>query len=265
MSAPTVGLDCVPFLVLGQSRRTEIERALRAAVAGVLGEWIAAGDTRMETRTANEFRLECRERRSGRVHWMRFADSHELACFCFVDDKLLQASLEANPRGCAVMSGYTPLTIKMQQELHEMLAARVASALRLALNGSAEGGSLPDLMAEPTSHRWIVCSCDTPAHITIGFHPRLLERLSPARPPASKSGEAVMGRKGAIRANTVALHAVLGEAEIGCADLTRLAEGDVLVLNQDLTAMVKLLNADGALVASAQLGSADGRLALHLV
>jgi flagellar motor switch protein FliM len=63
----------------------------------------------------------------------------------------------------------------------------------------------------------------------------------------------------------VALHAVLGEAEIGCGDLSRLAEGDVLVLNQDLTATVKLLNADGALVSQAQLGTRDGRLALHLV
>lgn len=269
MNAQSASTSYTPILVIGESRRAAIARALRTILADVLGDWVASADVRVEVRTHAEFRAHCKERRTGRAYTMRFADSHERVCLCIVDDRLLQAALDPSARGSVSLGGLSGLAAQVQGELHETLAARVASALRATLAGPSESWSLSDFVAEEALQRWIVCSLEgAPAHVVIAMHPSAVEQLNPTKQPANRPLEPLeplVARRAAIRADSIALEAVLGEAEIGCGDLARLAEGDVLVLDQDLTATVKLQSVDGVLVSMAQLGRSGERLALHLV
>lgn len=80
----------------------------------------------------------------------------------------------------------------------------------------------------------------------------------PARTPLTRPREAI----GSTR---VRLQATLGHASIGLADLRRLSEGDVLVLDRALDQGASLLAAGlPEPVASAELGAADGRVTLAL-
>ena len=84
-------------------------------------------------------------------------------------------------------------------------------------------------------------------------------------PPAQPSTTAVAALGSALASTGVTIEATLGRAEIGVTDLRRLAKGDVLVLDREIEAGVRLgLAGSGHALGAARLGEAGGRLTLTL-
>jgi flagellar motor switch/type III secretory pathway protein FliN len=93
--------------------------------------------------------------------------------------------------------------------------------------------------------------------------PVLVDALLAGR-PAVASREPMTGRRSASAEQPVALSAVLGSATVSWRDLTELCIGDVIVLDQALSAPCVLHIGGTTAVADAQLGHIDNALAAQV-
>jgi hypothetical protein len=91
----------------------------------------------------------------------------------------------------------------------------------------------------------------------------LIDALLAGR-PAVAGGEPMAGRRSASAEQPVVLSAVLGSATVSWRELTDLCIGDVIVLDQTLSAPCVLHVGGTAAVADAQLGHVDNMLSAQV-
>jgi len=83
------------------------------------------------------------------------------------------------------------------------------------------------------------------------------------RPPSMPAAD-LLARRNAIGTEHVELNAAIGHVELPFSELREVAVGDVLMLNESLTALVKLSTCTGVKFAEAMLGRRENKVALQI-
>jgi flagellar motor switch/type III secretory pathway protein FliN len=258
MSGAAMASEHVPYLVLSERRRASIALSLRQILGDVIGR-----DMPVTVSLVSESKQQTADNAKGKVWALHSADGAAV-CHCFVGDGFLHAILASNARGGRMSVEPGSVAALVKEAVHEAMGVRLASAWKLSLARDSNAVSFRDV-SQPQMHRWIACAFgDAPAAVLL-VHPSIIERCVPADVRQSPSNERIVKRAQAIRHNEVHIEVVLGEAEVTCADLAKLAVGDVLVVDRELSAPVDVVTADGRVVGGARLGREGARLAAHLV
>jgi hypothetical protein len=99
--------------------------------------------------------------------------------------------------------------------------------------------------------------------VELALAPELVDALVGPR-PAAPSGERMTSRGDASREECVRLSAMLGTAAVSWRDLTALAAGHVIVLDQSLDSSCVLLVGGKGKLGDAQVGAVNGSLAVQI-
>jgi flagellar motor switch protein FliM len=100
--------------------------------------------------------------------------------------------------------------------------------------------------------------------ITLMLTSRMVELLAPAQAARGRDSSPITRRRRAVADESVRVEAMLGEAEVSLRELMQLAVGDVIVLDQPLTAAGRLALPDGRTLAPAVLGRSGDRRAVSV-
>jgi flagellar motor switch/type III secretory pathway protein FliN len=264
--------DTVPYLVLGETRR----RTLQERLGVLVDSWYATWAPENMAEPLAELTAD--------------GASRELAarndCWVFVasrgDETLLQATvpgdflriLSGAGSGAGIFTGSMEAS---QVGLAARLTERVVAALctdiaRSALPASpcstrriGESGT-PEAMRRGPGAQTLLVSIATdkprPA-LELLLTSVVVDGLLAGR-PAVTSREAMTGRRKATSEQLVAVNAVLGTATVSWRDLLALCVGDVVVLDQDLSAPVTLQVGEAIPIADAQLGRLENTMAAQV-
>ena len=247
-----------PLLVLSDSRRATMATQLRTLLARYVGEDVVVG-----VHSISEFRQQVKDHLPGALRSLH-AGLQEVSR-CFLADTLLQDVLTEGGRSS--LSQTSAIAFDVQSQLHGLVCAQLASLWRLTPHEDASSRSLRDVVADSALAQWFVCVATRPAHpqplLAIFLSAAIVDQWVP-RARSAVPEEKVLPRKAAIRDNDVRVDVVLGDVDVGCVDLTQLAVGDVLVLNQELTSPAKLQSIAGTFIAKVQVGRVGERLGVHI-
>jgi flagellar motor switch/type III secretory pathway protein FliN len=262
--------EALPYLVLGDSRRALLAQKLR----GVITEWGRRWVGELQPTVVVEPAVP--KARAGSD-----APSHDC---CVVDlgsqqrprmhilcpATLLPALLGARHTLPDISSACAraPIAAALQSELLESLGnylARAAGEADLPVHVGRWSAHCLD--QPPPRKRWIAVTVSfdgiRPA-LSLLLDSQLAARFAPGAPSVERR-DGLAKRRAAIRAAAARVEVVLGDAEVEFAQLTDLAIGDVVVLNQALTSPAQLYSANGARIGAVQLGQVGAQLAVSML
>jgi hypothetical protein len=259
----------VPYLVLGESARKALAESVRARIERWRNHWLPERpmSVRVDVLEANE-----------QVHDIRF---HEAACFRLAEGARPSALLLLPNRCVPQIAGASgdvgdslngpalPHTLAAQLELESLRALarefRTLGTLDPTVERLCDTTAL-DLQRRYSALRYVS------ARVTLGeskcplmflLSPELIQSSIPghARPAGS---EVLERRSAAIADECIGIEALLGEGEVLICDLARLAVGDVIVLDRNLTEPAVLSVRGGGRIAAASPGKVDACRAVQI-
>jgi flagellar motor switch/type III secretory pathway protein FliN len=258
------------YLLLGDSRRRSLTHRLRQCVAQWRAEWTAEDPP--------EIRVELCELAAA----VPVNDGHEVQYFRA--GALQSVMVFAVPASSAAwMAGVCGMRLPYADRSNDV--AEIAAGLELAavemlarriLAAADAGASTVEgttARVQPLDIRQLLAARYVAANVTgddgrdlfnLLISPALVNALLPA-PRAVQSTEQMQRRTLAVADESVALEAVLGSSEVSVADLTKLAVGDVMVLNESLSSPAELRIRGGERVAMVSIGRLAGRRAIAVM
>ena len=261
-----------PYLLLGESRRRLLQERLSALIERWYRHW--APDKAGELFT--EWLAEPGTRQTARAESWGFAASQG-------DELLLQAVVRAD--FLRVLSGFghgEGVFIHSMDSSQGHVAAALTEEIMTALCLTIAQAALPTagctvkpldpLTLDPAALRRrrrtqaltvSIATEKTRPAIELTLAPVLIEALLAERPPVS-SREPMAARRSASTEQPMRLNAVLGSATVSWRELTDLCVGDVIVLDQALSAPCVLQVGASTIVADAQLGQVNNALAAQV-
>ncbi len=255
----------VPFVVLGDTRRRTLADAVRTRVERWRAQWVPG------------------QERSVRVDVPESGDGdarvHEVICFrvsgaCPPLVMLVPARCIPQVVGVRGDAGASASASSESRGLVERLELRALTALarefRTAdvLEPQVERIALPvaGVQHEYAALRYAsvrVTLDEAKCPILFLLSPELVSTVVPVKPSVA-GAERLDRRAVAIAEEVVGIEAVLGEGEVSLADLTRLAVGDVLVLEQKLGEPASLAIRGGPAIVGAAPGRVDSMRAIQI-
>jgi hypothetical protein len=274
-------LEAIPYLVLGDARRLRLQERLGAVVDSWYRTWAPP--------TAAEPLAELVADVSGRDNTVRgdawifeAAKAQEILLKAIVPVDFLRL---LNWVGTATGSSgvFTSTVDASHGDLTAQLSEKVIAALCMEIIQSALPGvhcsvqrlrQTPGVAAAPVSAaarrnsgaQTLVVSTltDRPRPVLeLLLTPVVVDALLPGR-PAVTNREILSGRRKASQEQRVSLNAVLGDATVSWPDLQSLCVGNVIVLEQSVSAPCSLQIGDGSPIADAQLGLQGSALAAQV-
>jgi flagellar motor switch/type III secretory pathway protein FliN len=255
----------VPILVLGETRRRTLADAVRARVERWRAQWAPGAEhsVRVTVPESHESAARLPETVGFRVS----GDRPSLVM-------LVPARCIPQVVGVLGDAGASAPGVSEPHSLVEQLELRALTALAREFRTSG--------IPEPQVERLALATADlqqeyaplryVAAHVTLGeakspilvlLAPETVSALLPAQVNRA-SAERLDRRTSAIAQEVVGIEAVLGEGEVGLADLARLAVGDVIVLEQKLGDAASLTIRGGAPIVAAALGRVDSMRAVQI-
>jgi flagellar motor switch protein FliM/N len=274
--------DPVPYLVLGETRR----RRLQDRLGGLLDGWYRNWASEPTAGGAHpELSIEVSHRESAlRGDVWTFIASRG-------DETLLKATVPVDvlrvlggvgpPAGTGVFThtmdasrgeGFTALLTEriattLCTDITKSAFPAAQASVRRVGTGSAAGAVVALASARRNSMmQTLVVSIGTDRprpFLELTLTPMIIDALLADRPGIA-SGEGLTGRRKASQEQPVTVNAVLGTAKVSWRDLQALCVGDVIVLEQSLSAPCTLRVGADIPVADAQLGRIGNSLAAQI-
>jgi hypothetical protein len=255
----------VPWLVLGEARRGQLLERLDTIVHDWHGTWSSAGAAEPAAVLSAEPGV--LEARGGAV---TLVARHESLV-------LLHATASADVARMLVGVGAPDGALAAVITRPDGLTLSLAEGAVRALCGKLVQAAFADMSCTVERQRTVPAvgarrNRGVAATVTLGksrialemlLAPELVDALLGDR-PAVTGPEPLVSRRRASSEERVQLSALLGAASVSWRDLTTLAAGDVLVLEQSLESPCALVAGGSGKVAEAQLGSRAGSLAVQI-
>jgi hypothetical protein len=270
--SPTTG-SIVPFLLLGDTRRAALVSSIGQSVGQWQREWLPDRALRIG--------VDVQEARSQPID----IRVHEAACFrvrlmrqellvLVVPQRAICGLLGMPAAGTDVSSRFADehsLAAALEREALRRLAcvlltgAGFASVATLELERDTLGAA--EVLRKHATSRYVSASIalgDPRCVLSTLLTPALVEKLAPLQAAPVQEPEHVERRRAGVAAESVAVEAVLGNAEVSITELAALAVGDVVVLEQSLTDSAYLAMPGGQRVGAAALGRVEGKRAIQM-
>lgn len=256
----------VPLLVLGESRTSALRQRLDSVVKSWHQTWSSEGASPPVTELATEGAEH--ETRNGAVAIVASRDETVLLCAIASGDigRLLVGAGAAE--GLAAVSPPTEglsasLTENIIRELCKYIVESALPGARCTLERQPPSSRhIANLTAARSIAATVAFGKGLPA-IELVLEAEVVDALLGPR-PLGASSEGMTSRRRATNDQSVRVTAVLGTAAVSWRDLTTLAAGEVLVLDQTLESPCALVVGDDTRIADAQLGTRGGALAVQI-
>jgi flagellar motor switch/type III secretory pathway protein FliN len=254
-----------PFLLLGESRR----QALIERISRDIGQWQRSWlpDRELPVRVdVVEARGAAVDIRTMEGATFRARVGKEMPLALIVPARSMPVLAGAHPSGMDATSRFAD-EHSLAATLEREALRRLATALLGGSNAELEhcAGTSAEMLRELGAARYLR------AGITLGERTLLIALLSPAfvetvapRRSAAATAERVERRRAAALIESVAVEALLGNAEVTVSELAALALGDVIVLDRKLTDAGDLSVRNGERIGDITLGQLDGRRAVQI-
>jgi hypothetical protein len=261
--------EALPYLVLGDSRRALLAQKLRGVTVEWGRRWIGELQPTVviepavpKAKAASDAAghdclvIDVGNRQRPRMHML---------CPATLLPALLgnRHTLPEISAGCA----RAPIAAALQSELLESLGnclARAAGEADLPVHVSRWS---PHCLDGPLRKRWIAVTVSFDgirAVLSLLLDSQLAARFAPGTANVDRR-DGLAKRRAAIRAAAARIEVVLGDAEVEFSQLTDLAIGDVVVLNQTLTSPAQLHSTNGTKIGAVQLGQVGTKLAVSMM
>jgi len=247
----------LPFGVLAR-------KAIKAPIGAAVGEWSTLWFGR-RFQTVNfrptEHKPWSTADDSG---WLRYGGMVALSYGAAARDRLIGSALDCPFASLALSPADEEVVGRFEADLFGDLAARIEAALGLESRPAAPPRGLDAPFGPAGGLEVEVRDPDGHSALRIAAPLEAVMPLCKASLPPPRRRLAIRSRRSeAIGAVQVTLQATLGHAEVGLADLRRLTQGDVLVLDRTLDEGAILASSDnGTPLARARLGADGDRMTL---
>jgi hypothetical protein len=255
-------MEVRPYLVLGDRDRSALLARIETALLEWCEEWLAPG--------AREFRLSPVSRpQAGR--WLVGDSDGERNVALGYPGNWIEAA------GALLTAGTPPeqpaasaseLAAQLAEAMLKDLVVKTLRSCSGADPGNTRwgGDAPPDAWLSPgTGATMFSCELSPAVPLVVALSPELVLASLPKMRPQSAARDALVTIRSALGDCPVTLEAVLGEADIELEDLSRLAAGDVIVLDRKLDDSLLLRLGAGDPVIRIQLGAADGKKAAQVL
>jgi hypothetical protein len=265
----------VPVLLLGESRRRRLHERLTATVERWYRLWAPArsGDVFVEL-AGDAQSLES----TVRAEAWAFAGDGEVGdpwLYLSAPTDFLRILSGVGPSEGVFTTSFESPSGSLAAALTEDILGVLCRELQQAAGTSkvrtihrVEAGAIdPSASRRSAQRQMVVISIATDrvrALLELSLSPGFVDACLGQRPRIT-SREALVGRRQAIGDEaTISVRAVLGQTLVSWADLNALSIGDVIVLDQPLSAACSLQVGDTGSIADAQLGRVDSVLAAQI-
>jgi len=262
------GAPAVAFVLLGDKHRASLRLLLMQCVSTWWLSWKASSDA-IEVQVRDE--IPGRDAKPGRAtgDWVLARNAAGASLFAVRTSPEFMAALAGASAPAAAISGaFTAdelareLRLEVVKSLCRALLDR-AKTSDASMNALSAGERLP---TEGHPGRMICVDVNlgaARAAVTMLLAPTLIEQFA-LRSTATLPQEKLSPRRAAIRDETTRVEAVLGSVEVTLRDLAKLAEGDVIVLEQPLGQAGHLTTPDGARITKIVLGRTGAQRAVSM-
>jgi flagellar motor switch/type III secretory pathway protein FliN len=261
--------EALPYLVLGDSRRALLAQKLRAVMVEWGRRWVGDLQSTVVVETAVAKTKPGSDGPSQDCFVVNVGNQQRARMHMLCPATLLPALLGDRHTlpDISAAGARAPIAAALQSELLESLGnclARAAGEADLTVHIGRWTAHCPD---EPLRKRWVAVTISFDGirpMLSLLLDSQLAARLAPGTANADRR-DALAKRRAAIRAASARVEVVLGDAEVELAQLTDLAVGDVVVLNQTLTSPAQLYSTNGTKVGAVQLGQVGTKLAVSMI
>lgn len=258
----------VPLLVLGSSRRRMLHERLTAIVMSWYKAWASEGVTQPTVTLATD--PMSREPRGGTVTLLALHEGMPVIYALGTADvaRLLVGVGTADGALAALISPADGLSLSLAEGVvrglcSEILQAAFPDSACALERQRAHGVGGPGAPVRDRNTPVIVSFGKARPAVELALAPELVDALLGPRPRVS-SAERLTPRRQAGGEERVRVSAMLGTAVVSWRDLTALAAGNVLVLDQTLDSSCVLLVSGKDKLGDAQVGVVDGSLAVQI-
>jgi Na+(H+)/acetate symporter ActP len=259
---------CVPLLVLGGARRRMLQDRLTTIVRGWHKAWASEGIAEPTVTLAAD--PISREPRGGTVTILGLREGAPVIYANATADVARLLGGVGAPEGAlaAIISPADGLSLSLAEGVVRGLCSEIVKA------GFPNGECVLERQRVHFAHGPGTASRDRNTHVSLTFGkarppvefslaPELVDALLGSRPTVS-STERLTSRRNASSEERVRVSAMLGTAVVSWRELTALAAGNVLVLDQTLDSSCALLVSGKGKLGDAQVGAVNGALAVQI-
>ena len=257
----------VPLLFLGTARRRALQERLSTLVKSWYQTWASDAATEPTVTLASD--SVAREPRSGTVTLLAKRDGAILISAVGNADVVRMLVGVGAPEGAlaAMISPADGLSLSLAEGVVRALCSDILKAAfpssdcvlerqRVSHSGSASSA------IRDRNTPVVVAFGKGRAAVELSLASELVDVLAGPRP--SVAGERLTPRRHASNEERVRVSAILGTATVSWRDLTALAAGHVIVLDQPLESSCTLQIGGKGKIADVQIGAADGSLAVQV-
>lgn len=263
------GPKVVPLLVMGGARRRTLQDRLTAIVKAWHEAWASEGVTEPTVTPATD--PISREPRGGTVTIVALREGAPLMCAIGNADVARLLAGVGAPEGAlaAMISPADGLSLSLTEAIVRALCNDIVKSAfptaqcvleRQRAHAANGPGSAP---SRDRSTPFTLNFGKARPAVELALAPELVDALVGPR-PAVASVERLTSRRNASSEECVRLSAMLGTAAVSWRDLTALAAGHVIVLDQSLDSSCALLVGSKGKIGEAQLGAVNGSLAVQI-
>jgi len=260
--------DALPYLVLGDSRRALLAHKLRGVMMEWGGHWVGELQPAVVVEQVPPKAKSGSDAPSHDCFVVHVGSQQRARLHMLCPATLLPALLGGRHSLPDILSAGArpPIAAALQSELLESLGNCLARAAGEADLPVHIGHWSPHCLGEPLRKRWIAVTISFDGIrpvLSLLLDSQLAARFAPGTPGVDRR-DGLAKRRAAIRAAPARVEVVLGDAEVDFAQLTDMAVGDVVVLNQALTAPAQLYSTNGTRIGAVQLGQVGTQLAVSM-
>ena len=261
--------EALPYLVLGDSRRALLAQKLRAVMLEWGRRWLGELQPAVVVESAIPKAKPGSDGPTHECFVVTVGNQQKPRMHMLCPATLLPALLGGRHTlpDISAAGARPPIAAALQSELLESLGncfARAAGEADLLVHVARWS---PHCLDEPLRRRWVAVTISFDGIrpvLSLLLDSPLTARLAPGTATADRR-DGLAKRRAAIRAASARVEVVLGDAEVEFAQLTDLAVGDVVVLNQALTSPAQLYSTNGTKISAVQLGQVGTKLAVSMI
>ncbi|HWW21062.1 MAG TPA: FliM/FliN family flagellar motor C-terminal domain-containing protein [Steroidobacteraceae bacterium] len=267
MSAAPAAIHAVPYLLLGESRQRQLQERLSELVMQWHRTWAPERSTQPSVQLGPEGEAQTVRGEAWTYRVLSGADTLMQIC---VRADLLRILCGVGAGEGVFAAGFAPAPASLAAELTQQILLALGQQVVRAALPAAEctvqrlvGTNCPDIVSGVRILSVFMSADRSRPTALLTLSPTLTDALLGARPgPALR--EPMVGRRQASSEQLIRLRAVLGVATVSWQELNALSVGDVIVLDQALSAPCSLMAGDEREIADVALGQMDNVMAAQV-
>lgn len=247
----------VPFVLLGDTRRAQLEASLADRLQQWWGHWSSVGGEKVVVQTGPDTEEACRRfLQSAPSLVVGVSIDGTFGMHIAFDGSLLPALLGVSAGAHELANDHEDVQELQREILGHMVRTCVALSPHQRIELDDDRTTQAQRITQAREGRCVFALATWQrTRVVLLLHPHTLDWIVSRRPTSFT--ERLTRRTGAIDQERVRVEAFLGEAEVSLQELATLRPGHVIVLNQPLSQPGYLAMHDGRRLANVAVGTSD--------